>query len=273
MNPAGVILTYMDLKDWKQWWFNIPLLIGQLAFLIVGKAYGKIPDLQGRNTDFWGFGKIIALAFLGFFLYLTAGLIYTREWLYAIPSFIMIYYSLWLFGGAKWNDIRRAAQCSHVRLCLKYLPVSELWVYINFGYPEAEKQIWRPEMIDGKRFEYRNPIFETSPQFIAAMIEYAEKQVGKGYDDLQLISNGLHLIAWIVYPPCWGKELKIIKALNRKGGREHCTSGFAADLRWAEAHSNNMLFKTFFDTDYFTGYHTAVIPPALVAIDENWRKA
>lgn len=183
-----------------------------------------------------------------------------------------------VYGKIKWPGWRRvwrAAQCSHVRLCLRKIPEPEdstCYEYMNFGWEFAELQYWRMDQCDGKRFEYRPPAFEPSDEFVAAMIEYAEKQVGKGYDDLQLISSGLHLIAWIVWPWWWGKELRIIKALNRKGGREFCSSGFTADLRWAEAHSNNMRFKTFFDTDYFPGYDTPVVPPGLVALSEDWEE-
>lgn len=174
----------------------------------------------------------------------------------------------------EWSEIWHAAQVSHVRLCLGETPVSKQeyrvsYEYINFGYPVAELQQWRPNQCDGKRFEYREPTFETPPQFVAAMIEYARDQVGKGYDDLQLISSGLHLIAWIVYPPCWGKELKIIKAFNRKGGREFCSSGVTACLRWADeaavARANSLWIKFYHD------YDTAMVWPCMFVISKNWR--
>jgi hypothetical protein len=108
------------------------------------------------------------------------------------------------------------------------------------------------------------------------MIEYAEKQVGKGYDELQLISNGLHLIAWIVWPWCWGKELKIIKMFNRKGGREHCISGVTACLRDAERPQimcigGCALCRNDRLTNFFRGYFTATTSPCLVPLSKNWR--
>ncbi len=261
MKPAGIIITYIDWSKWKQWWFNIPLLIFQLMFLIVGKAYGKIPDLHGRNTDFWGFGKIIALAFLAFFLYLTAGLIYTHEWLYAIPSFIMIYYSLWLFGGARWNDIWHAAQASHVRLCITGTGREWVWRYINFGYPEAKIDYWRMAQMDGKRFEYREPTFTFSQDRIDNMIQYAHAQVGKPYDELQLLSPALNFITWLFRPSLWGQEK--IQWTNRPGGFEFCSSGVTACLRWA--------IKKVYTMWFFKGYDTAMVMPCMFVISEKWR--
>ena len=265
MIPAGFIGTFMSLRDWRQWWFNLPLLVFQLIFLIVGTAYGKIKWEKasiGLRLYCAIFG---AVAFVGLVAAIIAG------W------FSLMIFNFWgslfwiaTYRGIDWYRVWQAAKCSHVRLVLERAPQS--WLTANFGYPKMEIQPWHIRWNDGKRFRYFEPTFEPSDEFIAAMIEYAEAQVGKGYDDLQLISSGLHIIAWIIWPWCWGKELRIIKALNRKGGREHCTSGFTACLRWAEAHSNNMLFKTFFDTDYFPGYDTAVIPPCLAPLSKNWEE-
>ena len=203
----------------------------------------------------------------------------------------------------KWRRVWRAAQASHVRLVLEEPNLNHVHYSLvaNFGHPTMEVQNWHDYWNDGKRFEYRDPTFPASPEFIEAMIGYAHDQEGKGYDDLQLLSNGLHLIAWIIYPPCWGKEIKIIKALNRKGGREHCISGVTACLRWGEPHSFQSTSLSFEDIRkaqeslrraskakvdkkyiarikeytgrFFKGYSTATTFPCMVPISENWRKA
>ncbi len=271
MNPCGAILTYMDLRKVKQWWFNIPLLIGQLIFMIAGTAYGKIKWEKKWRWPNW-IDVIILFGLLMLRLLMP-------NWCSIPIRIITVFVIIAIIRGIDWRRAWRAAQVSHVRLCLRNYPRgTSYWEYINFGYPTAKLDHWNLQQCKG-RFQYRNPTFEPSDEFVAAMIEYAERQVGKGYDDLQLISSGLHLIAWIVYPPCWGKELKVIKAFNRKGGREHCISGLTADLRWGEKprtyikigpKAARLLAKR---SMFFTGYSTATTFPCQIAIDENWRES
>ncbi len=229
MNPAGVIVTYIDWSDWKQWWFNIPLFLFQLTFMVVGTIYGKIKPSRGAEI-------------LGWFI--------------------------------DWAVVWRAAQASHVRLCLSRLDAIyartdgevEFWRYINFGYPKAEIQTWRPEMCDGKCFEYRPPTFDPTPQFIEAMIEYAQDQEGKRYDHLQLLSYYLNFLVWIFRWRLWGIER--FKWLNLRGGRETCSSGVTACLR----SYNEVVDGPFWDWIVFEGYGTAMVMPCMFVISENWKK-
>lgn len=298
MNPCGIILTYMTRQDWqgKSFWiklrtiiFNLSLFVGQLFFIVAGTAYGKIKWEEQRKPSL--IDAFIVGVFTGLFIIFlhTMWLLIPTIILYAVVGVAM-------FRNIPWRRVWRAAQCSHVRLCLrrgedqesvidmefvdghtKIKLTLESWDFINFGIDGAEIKPWRMDQIDGKRFRYFDPTFPTPPEFMEPVIQYAEDQVGKKYDELQLISSGLHLIAWIVMPWSWGKELKIIKAFNRKGGREHCISGLTACLRNAERPQimcirgcglcrNDRL------TNFFRGYSTATTFPCQIAIDENWRE-
>lgn len=275
MKSCGFIATYMfrDLNTWRGWKelpFNIPLLIYQLTFIVIGTAYGKI-KWPGRYYNA-----------IDLYIYIAFGIAFVTipEW-WNIPMIIsFVFVVIAMIRHIDWRKVWQAAQVSHVRLCLDKVPdeqviILEVWRYINFGYPKAEIQNWTHiSERDRKRFRYFDPTFSPSPEFIEAMIQYAEDQVGKGYDELQLISSGLHLIAWIVWPWSWGKELRIIKALNRKGGREFCSSGFTACLRWGEKieeqHLNAGCIKRAIITIFFTGYDTAVVPPCLALLSKNW---
>lgn len=185
----------------------------------------------------------------------------------------------------EWGEIWHAAQASHVRLCLEKVAHSDMWRYANFGYRKMTIQPWRLDQCDGKRFEYRRPTFETSPEFIKAMQQYAYDQVGKGYDTAQLFSYGLNFIVWLFWWPLWGRE--VFRWLNLRGGREVCSSGVTACLRDAEkdfrdgcAEKVKMLYagdpnfsgEVIVPSRYFEIYHTAMVSPCLIAIDENWRK-
>lgn len=222
MKTAGIILTYMDWRKVNKWFFNIPLFLCQLTFMVIGKIIKKVK--------------------------------------------------------VRWRDIWRSAQCSHVRLCLEdaaTVIAGKSYKYINFGYPKAELQYWRVDQCDGKRFEYREPTFEPSDEFIAAMIEYARDQVGKAYDVPQLASYCLNLAIWIIWPPSWGRE--VLQWLNLRGGHEVCSSGVTACLRWAETPRTYTrigpkaarLFAM--RSKYFPIYDTAMVFPCLFPLSENWR--
>ena len=55
MKPAGIIKTYMDLKKVLKWWFNIPLLVFQLIFMIVGTLtlsfVWAVQGMTGADVD------------------------------------------------------------------------------------------------------------------------------------------------------------------------------------------------------------------------------
>lgn len=270
MTPAGFIGTFISLKDWRQWWFNIPLLVGQLFFLIVGTVYGKI---KWEKWWRWPNGITDAIIMAGLLVFLWI----TPDWCNIPIRIIAVFLMVAIIRGIDWRRVWQAAKCSHVRLCLgdvSSLTTSsafhgtvktEMWEYINFGYPSAEiEQYWRPDLIDGKRFKYFEPTFEPSDEFVAAMIEYAEGEVGKRYDWLQLILGyPANFIVWIFCPWKWGKE--VIPWFNLSGGNEVCSSGWLACLRWAEA--RRMLIDRFFPR-----YDTAVVPPCLAPLSENWRE-
>jgi hypothetical protein len=280
MNPCGVIVTYIDWKKVKKWFFNIPLFVVQLTLIIMGTVYGKFkwPKLE-RWQD-----RIIGVIFMWMFI---PFIWFFPKW-WSIPILIIgAFIGIATFRYIPWRRVWRAAQASHVRLVLEPAMtldgVSDQYFWVmNFGYKYAEIQIWDTDWNDGKRFKCYDPTFPTPPEFISPVIKYAHDQVGKGYDELQLISNGLHLIAWIAWLWCWGKELKIIKMFNRKGGREHCISGLTACLRWADVRKDCSAIVTArvlendsrdIPTKFFPGYSTATTSPCLIELSKNWREA
>lgn len=299
MKPAGVILTFMGREDWigKTWWvklrtlfFNCKLFVFQLFFMIFATVYGKI---KWAKLDRWQ-DRINGVILTWFFIPL---LWFFPKWWSVSGVIIGVFVGIATQRNIDWRRVWKAAQCSHVRLVLEKAVPPEKQPFLglqpdtyevaNFGYPFMEIQPWREKWNKG-RFEYRDPTFPTPPEFMAAVIQYAEDQVGKPYDHWQLISNGLHFIAWAVWPWSWGKELRIIKALNRKGGREHCSSGFTACLRYAELIARHdvinrpeklrllreldRVYGNNFFTSFFKGYDTPVVPPGLVALSEDWRR-
>lgn len=285
MKSCGVIVTYIDWKKVKKWFFNIPLFLHQLTLIVMGTVYRKFKWEKAPLSL-----RVFCAIGIGTALVAIVTAIIAGAWFLLPVNTISFVVLVATYRGIDWRRVWRAAQASHVRLCLRkeywsftYPKVSRRawWLYINFGYPTAKIDSWRIEQCKGKRFRYYDPTFNPSPEFVAAMIEYAEAQVGKGYDDLQLISNGLHLIAWIVWPWCWGKELKVIKAFNRKGGREHCISGVTACLRWHQYADVVRLWEKYFNkTDcpllqnsrFFEGYSTATTSPCLIELSKNWRE-
>lgn len=283
MNPAGRIDTIMDLRKVKEYWFNIPLLVFHLTFMVAGTILGKIKETCDNPN--WIFGSIIiTLNVCG-----LVGLVVQGIYWYSPLSIVGIIIGLGEGRGIIWRKVWQAAQVSHVRLVLEPAMtldgVSDQYFWVmNFGYKYAEIQIWDIGWNDGKRFKYYEATFPTPPEFMEPVIQYAHDQVGKQYDEVQLLSYFPHLIVWIIFPPCWGKELKIIKALNRPGGLEDCISGFTACLRWPErdfvkeySMATVMTLKRvraaiIKNTKFFKGYAIPVVPPCLAVISENWRE-
>lgn len=277
MKPCGFIATYISRQDWrgKPFWiklrtiiFNIVIFVFQLAFMIVGTTYGKIkwPDPQVA---------VKALSIIGYFVALIgmSASILAGNWYLFFLNFIMIVNFIASYRGIPWRRVWRAAQVLHVRLCLKDVGVSRklhiVYEYINFGYPKAKLQDWRMDMIDGKRFRYFDPTFSPSPEFIEAMIEYAEAQVGKSYDKLQLFSYALNFIIWLFWWKWWGQEK--LKWLNMRGALEVCSSGVTADLRWADWKSGGLLIGRL-NSRFFNLYDTAMVSPCLFALSKDWKE-
>ena len=275
MNPAGMITTIMDLRKWKEYWFNIPLLVFQLWFLIVGTAYGKIKwDDEDRFSHI-----VVALIFSAY--HVSTAAIHIPHWWFYSNNILLIFLILGMWHNIDWGRVWQAAKVSHVRLCLRKKPKVDWlflqlpeWEYINFGYPEAELQVWRVAQIDGKRFKYYDPMFEPSPEFIAAMIERANKMVkdpvARKYDWLQLaLGYVVNFTIWVFCPWLWGKE--VVKWFNLPGGLEVCISGLVACLRWADWKSGGLLIGRL-NSRFFNDYDTAVVPPCLAPLSENWRE-
>lgn len=284
MKPCGIIATYMSRQDWQgknflpkvgAIFFNCKLFVGQLFFLIAGTAYGKF---KWPKAPLWF--RIVCTVGMGAAMAGMVTAIMEGTWPLVPVNIISLVLLVATYRGIDWIKIWQAAQVSHVRLCLQPT-IRGHWEYINFGADRAKIEVWRMgQIIDNKRFRYFDPTFPTPPEFMEPVIQYAEDQVGKKYDELQLISSGLHLIAWIVWPWSWGKELKIIKALNRPGGLEDCISGVTACLRWGETRykfepvNTKLIASNYYrlKTDFFPGYSTATTFPCLVPLSENWRE-
>lgn len=290
MKSCGTVVTYIDWKKVKKWFFNIPLFIYQLILIVMGTVYGKFKWPKATISTRVMSSFVMAISLSG----ISMDLLFHSLICPFMPFWIMYFiFGIASYRGIPWRRIWRAAQASHVRLCLREMTYPQwkrseyqkgfhptYYEYINFGYPKAELQNWRMGLIDNKRFRYFDPTFEPSPEFVEAMIQYAHDQVGKPYDEYQLISNALHLIAWIVWPWRWGQE--IVPWLNRPGGLEHCISGVTACLRDANAaKALKYLKKMYPGKDYypsvewskfFLGYSTATTSPCLVPLSENWEE-
>lgn len=280
MNSCGLIVRYMSRQDWKgekfliklrTMFFNLCLLIYQLTLIIVGTVYGKIkwPKDGPEFIDY----VIVIISFS------LALLSFLPLWLYTYFFLQFVIIAIATLRGIDWRKTWRAAKASHVRLVLENVAVLHYDAKVaNFGYPTMAIQLWDNGWNDGKYLEYREPTFPTPPQFIEPMIQYAHDQVGLQYDEFQLISHIINLPLWIIYPPCWGKE--VIKVANRPGGKEHCISGVTACLRWAyliryrysPASAKKMLSEGYaeYGTIFFEGYDTATPSPCLVPLSKNW---
>lgn len=219
MKPGGVILTRMIWNKPKYWPFNIGLLAWQLAFLIVGKLYGKVE--------------------------------------------------------VQWRDIWRAATICHVRLVINEKGIGGTVRVISFTAPEVEIEPWLNSWNIKSCFSYLAPTFDISDAEIEAMNEYAEKikgdPVARKYDYLQLLGYCVNLPLWIVWPRCWGRQ--VIGWFNLPGGREVCSSGVTAILRWRDLGMYEVNMKRWgWLSMYFRDYSTSMVSPCLFDIDKNWRR-
>ena len=258
MKPGGIILTYIDWKHWKEFPFNVAILFYQLTLLIVGVAYGKFPELENKRMTGWW--KIIYGTVAIFWLVYAIVFFWMGYLIVGIVAFWMVYSTLWALGGASWRQVWRAATACHVRLCLGdwYSIPTQTFRYISFTAPEAKLESWSMRQAQG-RFEYRDPTFGLTEEQIRAMNGYANAILGRPtarkYDYLALLSYVINLAIWILIPKLWGKEK--IKTFNLPHGRETCSSGARAILKWI-------------DVPIFEKYDTQMVSPPLFAIDRKW---
>lgn len=284
MKSAGVIITYIIWTNWKELPFNLCLFVYQMVLMVVGTAYGKFEwKIEKPIYVDYILAPVCLFGIVAYVVGITDGLlggVIVLTLLFFVSATLLTILTA-IIRGIPWPLIWRAAQASHVRLVLEEPNSNHVLDYLvaNFGHPRMEIQLWREKYNDGKRFKYYDPTFEPSPEFIAAMIEYAEKQVGKRYDTLQLFSFGLNFIFWL-WPPWWGKEK--LKWLNLRGAREVCSSGIAANLRWADKQAfpktvydmneKDVMWVAWIFTSPECRYDTAMVSPCLFAIDNNWEK-
>lgn len=280
MKPGGVILTCMIWlrhgRSYIRWIgdivFNVPLLAWQLTFLIVGTAYGKITigePLPSQSTWVYRWAVMpwsIILIIDGIYR------VFTGQWLFAIVRLVTLVV-LWIISGVSLRRVWRAATICHVRLCLRKSgittppPRSYYSWFISFTAPEVKLELWRPDQIRG-RFSCLDPTFDVSDAEQGAMNAYAEKIVGnpvaRKYDYLQLLSYAVNLPLWVAWPRCWGRE--VISWFNLPGGREVCSSGVTAILKYCIENPAG------WESWDFWFYSTSTIPPCLFDIDKNWKR-
>ena len=268
MIPGGIILTRMIWRKrgraYSRWIvdtiFNVLLLPWQLLFLIVGKIYGKVdmPSEIGRWTRIFYLLGSLSWA-------INSISVWQKGWWYLMPiCYFLACFFLYCASGISWRDLWQAATVCHVRLCLGN------GLFVSFTAPEVKIEVWRPDMIKD-RFSYRDPAFNLTEAQIDAMNAYARgikgNPVARRYDFFQLVGYTVWLAYWIIRPSRWGREIK--PWLNLPGGRETCSSGVTAILRWAVY---NITPFHLIGALIFPGYSISMVPPCLFAIDKDWPK-
>lgn len=270
MKPGGIILTKMVWTKLKYYPFNIGLLIYHLTFLIVGTAYGKIEIGKPLPSRVIWIYKWIVMPW--FILATIDGvyLVFTAQWINAILRLIVIIV-VWIISVREsLGQIWRAATICHVRLHIDSPEYEAYAVFVSFTAPKVKIEKWSYALLqdlEGSRFSYLDPTFSVTDAEIEAMNKYAKevmnKPIARRYDFLQLLGYVVNLVCWIVYPPCWGKE--VIGWFNLPGGREVCSSGVTAILRDMGRIKITLL-------NIFPGYSISMVPPCLFWISKNWKK-
>jgi hypothetical protein len=160
---------------------------------------------------------------------------------------------------ASWSEIWHAAQWAHIRLVLMDGAV------LSVTAPHAKiESFWSRELIDGSKghFIYREPVFSFGRLNEIFAYDYAvtlcKNKTARLYDYLQLLSFAINFPLWLIYWPWWGRQ--IIGIFNLPGGREVCSTGIAALLRYA-------IFRLI----VLYQFATPMICPALFAISKLWR--
>jgi len=171
-----------------------------------------------------------------------------------------------------WRQIWSAAFCCHVRVLLNPYQ-GDVWRALSITAPEAKIDYWTQGSIVKSRghFIYLDPTFDVTAtiQFRGEIFAWdlLHTPLVRRYDYAQLFSYLINLIIWLCYWPTWGRE--IIKASNLKGGRETCSSGGAALVRWA---AGAAVVEFFLIARLKAAFVNAMVSPCLYLISDEWRK-
>lgn len=247
MKPAGRLDTIMDLRKVKEWWFNLPLLVFQLAFMIVGKIYGKVEVKWGQ---IWQAAKVS----------------HVRLCLKKIPA----WWEKHEFHVGTLHNTR------YEYINFGY-PKAEIEKYWHMGIINRDKRFKYYDPTFEPSDEFIEAMIERANKMV-------KDPVARKYDWLQLaLGYVVNFAIWMFCPWLWGRE--VVKWFNLPGGLEVCISGLVACLRWGEWKSSNrgsigmptdkvlriiikIVQRT--TTKFFKGYDTAVIPPCLAPLSKNW---
>lgn len=165
------------------------------------------------------------------------------------------------------------SQFCHVRLVLKPTKdwawtkgfgslTKDGWLCLSVTAPHALIENWNDSMIDNKNYYLLESNLDVTTEEIDSGYSYAvnltNNKRARRYDWLQFLSFIVNLFLWIIWPPFWGKE-KII-TFNLPGGREQCSPGACATLRFAIKR-----------IEIFNSYSTSMVSPCLYPISESWR--
>lgn len=200
---------------------------------------------------------------------------------------------IWLkYRKKKLHKVQKqiAARCTHVQLDIGRGPKQDSHLFLNVTYPKAKLEVYNEVRLQNEPWQaYARPLFFVNHDREAKMYEFSRDLVNskhkKLYDWLQLFSYILNILIWTIKPSSWGKEVNHM--LNRPGGREVCSSGAAACLRYTEVKNISQtidtgtfelkkiagkvkLISSKESTDFFKGYDTAMVSPVLFILEGKW---
>ncbi len=213
------------------------------------------------------------------------------------PFYHGLYFYQRLFIWVKFRKLKLAklqkqtlARCSHVQLDLGPGEKEGTHLFLNVTFPDAKFEVYDNTRIQNETWQaYSSPVFVLSFTQIVKMREFATDLIQSAhkrtYDWLQLFSYLLNIFIWMLYPSKWGQEVNHM--LNLPGGKQVCSSGAAACLRYAEVGAvSQSLKKGAFDmqhingtvklitskttTRFFEGYDTAMVSPMLFLLEGKW---
>ena len=240
LKPLGVILTVMRWNRPAWWVFNAALFLYQIIMLSAGKLIGIIIISLEALWD------IISIILFGHILDTE------NNW--------PIFNKFEELFDVSWSEIFHATQICHVRVKLRGNDA------LSITAPNAKIEgFWTEELIENSKghFIYREPNFIINEAMIERAVGYAEKLVGsmvsRGYDYLQILGYLVNLPIWLLWWPSYGKQ--VIPWFNLPGGREVCSSGAIALLRYALG----WLLC-------FAGFSNSMFCPALLFISKKWKE-